>query len=48
MELVRWATQAAMRLSDKILVQSGPLAHFVAGKPFQAGTDTYVVGRPAA
>jgi phage tail P2-like protein len=48
MELVRWATQAAMRLSDKILIQSGPIAQFVAGKPFQAGADTYVVGRPAA
>jgi phage tail P2-like protein len=47
MELVRWSTQAAMRLSDKILIQSGPLAQFVAGKPFLAGTG-FIVGKPSA
>jgi hypothetical protein len=48
MKLVRWATEAAKRLSDKILIQSGPIAAFVAGRPFIAGVDSYVVGSPRA
>jgi phage tail P2-like protein len=45
---VRMAVQAAKRLSDKILIQSGPTASFVAGNPFIAGTDHYLVGVPSA
>jgi len=48
MKLVRWATQAAKRLSDKILIKSGPVASFVAGRPFLAGSNHFIVGRPAA
>ncbi|PYF05039.1 phage tail P2-like protein [Rhodopseudomonas faecalis] len=43
---VRNAISLAKRLSDKLLLQSGPIPRFVADKPFLAGIDKFVVGRP--
>lgn len=43
---VRRAIVASKRLSDRILMTTGPKPRFVAGRPFIAGTDSLVVGRP--
>lgn len=43
---VRRAIQSAKRLSDRVLLKLGPKPRFVAGRPFFAGVDTFVVGRP--
>ena len=44
---VRRAIQASKRLSDRVLLDYGPKPRFVAGgRPFIAGVDTLVVGRP--
>lgn len=41
------AASAAKRLSDKVGLRLGPERRFIAGgKPFIAGTDSYIVGRP--
>lgn len=40
------AMQAAKRLSDRVLLQIGPTHRFVAGIPFFADVDSFVVGRP--
>ncbi len=42
---VRKAIVSAKRLSDKILIRTGPTSKFIAGKVFRAG-DTFIVGRP--
>lgn len=46
LERVRRAVQSAKRLSDKILLVIGPRARFVAGQPFLAAIDKFIIGRP--
>lgn len=48
MNYVRRALEASRRLSDKLLLKPVPLARFIAGRPFIAGQDSYVIGRPEA
>jgi hypothetical protein len=43
---VRRAIQAAKRLSDHVLLKTGPTHRFVAGKPFFADVDRFTVGQP--
>lgn len=43
---VRRAIQSAKRLSDRVMLDLGPKPRFVAGRPFFAGVDHFVVGRP--
>ena len=43
---VKRAIQSAKRLSDRVLLNLGPKPRFIAGRPFFAGVDTFVVGRP--
>lgn len=43
---VKRATQSAKRLSDRIMLDLGPKPRFVAGRPFFAGSDSLIVGRP--
>jgi hypothetical protein len=46
-ETVRRAIQSAKRLSDRIMLDLGPTPRFVAGgRPFIAGVDKLIVGRP--
>jgi phage tail P2-like protein len=45
-DTVRRAIQSAKRLSDRIMLDLGPQHRFVAGRPFIAGVDSFVVGRP--
>lgn len=46
LQRVRLAAQSAKRLSDKILLVIGPRARFVAGRPFLADIDKFIIGRP--
>ncbi len=46
LQQVRRATQSAKRLSDRVLLDIGPKPRFIAGRPFIAGVDRLVVGRP--
>jgi Phage tail protein (Tail_P2_I) len=43
---VKRAIQSAKRLSDRVMLNLGPKPRFTAGRPFFAGVDTFVVGRP--
>jgi hypothetical protein len=38
------AVQAAKKLVDRMLLELGPLPRFVAGRPFIAGADSFIVG----
>jgi phage tail P2-like protein len=40
------AVQAAKKLVDRMLLELGPVPRFVAGRPFIAGVDSLIVGRP--
>jgi hypothetical protein len=44
---VRTAAEAARRLHDKVMLDLGPKATFVAGKAFFAGQQSFIVGRPS-
>jgi hypothetical protein len=46
LQRVRRAAQSAKRLSDRVLLDIGPKPRLIAGRPFIAGTDRFVVGRP--
>jgi hypothetical protein len=39
------AVQAAKKIADKILLELGPVPSFVAGRPFFAGQNKFIVGR---
>ncbi|UZE51126.1 phage tail protein I [Rhodopseudomonas sp. P2A-2r] len=43
---VKRAIQSAKRLSDRVLLNLGPKPRFIAGRPFFAGVDKLVIGRP--
>ena len=45
-EQVRRAIRVSMRLSDRILLQFGQRPRFIAGQPFFAGREAYILGRP--
>jgi phage tail P2-like protein len=40
----RRAVAAAKKLVDRVLLELGPVPRFVAGKPFIAGADSFIVG----
>lgn len=46
LERIRRAIVSAKRLSDRLLLDIGPRPRFVAGKPFIADVDSFVVGLP--
>lgn len=39
------AVQASKKIADKILLELGPVPSFVAGRPFFAGQNNFIVGR---
>jgi phage tail P2-like protein len=41
----RAAAMASKKLVDRVLLELGPVPRFVAGRPFIAGVDSFVVGR---
>jgi hypothetical protein len=40
----RRAVVAAKKLVDRVLLELGPVPRFVAGRPFIAGIDSFIVG----